>query len=68
MGRNMVSEAGFYVALHMMMALVAGALVLLGPPCSLWVFMPRSFHGRSKDRVHGDESKLLVRSANVQCW
>ena len=48
-----------------MMAMIAGGLVLLGPPCSLWVFMSSSFHCRSDEFWDGDCSKPAVRAANA---
>ena len=64
-GGDLVTRTGFFAALAIFMSLVRGALVLLGPPCSLWVYMSNSFHGRRKHMAAGDLSKAAVRAANT---
>ena len=64
-GQDLLTHKGFYEALDIVMALTVGALVLLGPPCSLWVFMANSYHKRKKYNAVGDVSKFPVRCANM---
>ena len=45
--------------------LLPGALIVLGPPCSLFVWMSSSVHCRSELRPMGDESRFVVRMANA---
>ena len=64
-GGNLVTRTGFFTALSIFMGLVRGALVLLGPPCSLWVYMSNSYHGRRKHLAAGNLSRAAVRAANT---
>ena len=64
-GDNMVSKAGFFLALNVILMMVPAGLLLLGPPCSLWVFFSSSFHKRTLSNPAGDTSKKLVRDANT---
>ena len=65
MGDDITARAGFFRALDIVMAMAIGALILMGPPCSLWVFMSSSYHRRTKWNPDGDTSKPAVRAANV---
>ena len=65
MGDDITKRAGFFKALDIVMAMAIGALILMGPPCSLWVFMSSAYHRRSKCNPDGDTSKEAVRNANV---
>lgn len=44
--------------------LLPQAMLLLGPPCSLFIFLSSSCHQRSPSRPYGDVSKLCVRVSN----
>ena len=64
-GQNDVTkEIGFYRALGIILSLVPAALVLLGPPCSLWVFISSSIHRRTPTNATGDITRKCVRAAN----
>ena len=58
------TEAGFYRALEIVLSLCENALILSGPPCSLWVFMSQPYHRRTLENPIGDVSKEAVRLAN----
>lgn len=45
--------------------LLPNALVLLGPPCSLFVFLSSSLHKRSPLLSEGDITRYAVRMANA---
>lgn len=45
--------------------LVPRALVVLGPPCSLFIWLSSSVHRRSLYRPDGDTSRLAVRLSNA---
>ena len=64
-GQDMLSRQGFFEALDIVMGLTVGALVLLGPPCSLWVFMANSYPKRKKHNAVGDVTKFPIRCANM---
>ena len=64
-GDDITDRRGFFRCLDLLLSLVVGGLVLLGPPCSLWVYMSSSVHRRSaRNKFVGDTSKYVVRSAN----
>ena len=63
-GDDINRRAGFFKALGIILMLVQSGLILLGPPCSLWVFFSSSYHKRTANNAAGDESKGLVREAN----
>ena len=65
MGDDITRRDGFFKCLEIVMSLVLGGLILLGPPCSLWVFMSASVHRRTKCNTEGDCTKEAVRSANL---
>ena len=62
--QNITTRVGFFAALTMIMALFPTGLILLGPPCSLWVFMSQSVHQRTVMNAVGDIGKASVRAAN----
>ena len=64
-GDDMLTEAGFFKALGIILSLREGALTLLGPPCSLWVFFSSPFHRRTQSNPAGDTTKKAVREANT---
>ena len=64
-GDDMVSREGFFKALDIVLSMEEGGLILLGPPCSLWVFFSSPFHKRTALNADGDLSKPAVRSANT---
>ena len=61
---DLTTRVGFFAALTMIMALFPTGLILLGPPCSLWVFMSQSVHQRTVENAVGDIGKASVRAAN----
>ena len=64
-GDDVVSKSGFFKALGIILMMVQSGLILLGPPCSLWVFFSSSFHKRTKHNAAGDENKRAIRDANT---
>ena len=64
-GHDIVSKDGFFLALELMLSMAVSGLVLLGPPCSLWVHMSRAYHQRTQGHPEGDTRKLPVRMANA---
>ena len=62
--QDLTTEHGFYDALTTILGLLPGALILLGPPCGLWVFMTSSVHKRTRRNPIGDTTRLVVRQAN----
>ena len=38
--------------------------MMVGPPCSLFVFMSSSYHHRSIEMPYGDQSKAKIRVCN----
>ena len=61
---DLTCKVGFFRALEVVLSLVEGAMILLGPPCSLWIFISRSYHRHSQESPLGDVSKAAVASAN----
>ena len=64
-GDDLLTESGFFKALGIVLSLREGALTLLGPPCSLWVFFSSPFHCRTKSNPAGDTTKQAGREANT---
>eukprot|EP00442_Polarella_glacialis_P054099 CAMPEP_0115142078 /NCGR_PEP_ID=MMETSP0227-20121206/59937_1 /TAXON_ID=89957 /ORGANISM="Polarella glacialis, Strain CCMP 1383" /LENGTH=333 /DNA_ID=CAMNT_0002550599 /DNA_START=75 /DNA_END=1076 /DNA_ORIENTATION=+ len=62
---DIVSKSGFYALLDYGLELHDNGCVVGGPPCSLFVFMSSSVHGRWALRPEGDVSRLKVRLSNL---
>ena len=62
---DITSRVGFFWLLAASLRLQAGALVVAGPPCSLFIFLSSSVHRRRKGREEGDTSNPGVRLANL---
>jgi hypothetical protein len=62
---DFTSRAGWFYALCLVLRLVPYGLLLAGPPCSLWIYMSKSFHGRSKTNPGGLEFKDKVAASNL---
>ena len=62
--QDVTTQEGFFLALNIILALVEGGLILLGPPCGLWVFMSKSVHKRTKRNPFGDLGREVVQKAN----
>ena len=58
---DITSATGFYALLTLLLRLVQGGVVLADPPCSMWIFLSSSYHGRTKASPQGDTSKFKVR-------
>lgn len=61
----MLTFVGLQLVLMMVLRVKPNGLLVLGPPCSLWVFMSQPHHKRRHDRLHGDETVPGVRTANA---
>ena len=46
-GENILTKAGFYKALALVLSIVPYGLLVGGPPCNLWVFLRSSIHQRT---------------------
>ena len=62
---NILSTAGFFRAVRLILRLRHGGLVWSGTPCSSWTFMNRGTSRRSAARPLGDEGQPTVTMANV---
>ena len=62
---DILTEAGFIQALMLVLSVVPWGMVLLGPPCSLFVWMSSNVHRRSAANPDGDTTNRLVREANI---
>ena len=62
---DITCRVGFIWALTIILSMVPGGLILLGPPCSLWVYMSSSYHGRNLANPEGDCRREGVRAANM---
>lgn len=61
---DITSQTGFMVLLGLGLSLVAGGLLSLAPPCSLYVFFSSSRHMRSLECPYGDETSWKVNLSN----
>lgn len=62
--QDMSQEFGFQLALWQILCIVFGGLLVLGPPCSLFVFLSSGTHRRNIDAPLGDTDLWVVRKAN----
>lgn len=62
---NIVSKHGFWLALHSILSLGVGGLVMAGPPCAWWIWLSKSVHQRTKSRPSGKLSHPKVRLNNI---
>ncbi|CAK9055567.1 WD_REPEATS_REGION domain-containing protein [Durusdinium trenchii] len=64
---DILTRAGFFRMLNLMLGLVQFGIIVAGPPCSLFVAACASVHRRRADQVLGDQSRMSVRLGN-QIW
>lgn len=62
---DLSSKSGFYILLGMGLMLLPKAIVLAGPPCSLFVGASCSVHRRTIDNVWGNTRNKKVRLSNL---
>ena len=61
---DITTHLGFLVLLGLGLSLLPGALLALSPPCSLYIFLSSSVHGRSKLLPYGNVSNWKVQLSN----
>ena len=57
--------AGLRHWILLMLRCAPGALIILGPPCSFWIWLTRSVSGRSQSNPAGDTTSAWVRQGNA---
>lgn len=62
---DILRESGFYAALLYLLQVLPFGLMIGGPPCSLWIFLSASVHGRTKGDASGNVANESVRLANL---
>ncbi len=63
--QNLLTKAGFFLLMDMILSITSGGILFAGPPCGLFVFISSSVHKRSASRPYGDEGNRNVRAANM---
>ena len=62
---DIVSRAGFFLLLSMLMRLLPHSFSMWAPPCSLMIFLTSSLHKRHVHGCDGDTRHLIVRLSNL---
>lgn len=62
---NILTRSGLVLVLSMVMRVKENGLLVLGPPCGMWVFMSQSVHKRTRRQPEGDITVAKVREANM---
>ena len=64
---DITAREGFFELLQCGLRLLEWALILAGPPCSLFVWISRSVHKRKSKRfgIHGDPASLVTKISNL---
>jgi hypothetical protein len=62
---NVLTKAGFWHLLTIACSILPFGFAMLGPPCSLWIFLSSSIHKRSPANRAGDYANLLVNFSNM---
>ena len=63
----MLTRKGFWLALEALLTIAFGGHLLVGLPCSLWIFLSSSLHKRTAKDAVGNTSNDLVQAANRIC-
>lgn len=56
---DVTKDPGEMLVISLILRCIAGSLVVLGPPCKLYVYLSRSLHGRTIKNIQGKRNAMV---------